>query len=322
MSRGAPALHVVITGASSGIGAATAEAFARNGAALVLASRDPRGLETVAERCRRMGVQVFTHQVDITDAVAVHRLAQAAQRQFGRVDLWFSNPGVGAIGRLWDVPPETHRRIIETNLIGHLNEAHAAIPIFRAQRRGVFVNMISVGGFAAAPWAAAYSAAKFGLRGLSEALRGELHDMPDIHVCDVYPAFVDTPAARHAAMYTGTALPQSTMMPLLDPRTVARAIVRLAMRPRPTTVIGLPAHLMRAVHAVAPQALARRSGRAAAAMLAKADPGPDTTGNLFASPRDGGDIVGGLNPWRSGTRIWPWLAVGTAAVAATIAVRR
>src|SRR3546814_23314 len=134
------------------------------------------------------------------------RSAEVARDFTGKVDLWFSNVGVGAVGKFLDVPIETHEQIVRSNLIGHMNDAHAVLPIFIAQGHGVFVNMISLGGFAAAPFAAAYSASKFGLKGFSEALRAELLAHPGIHICDVYPSFVDTPALRHAGNSTGKAL--------------------------------------------------------------------------------------------------------------------
>src|SRR3546814_6403909 len=90
-----------------------------------------------------------------------------------------------------------------------MNDAHAVLPIFMAQRHGIFVNMISLGGLTGTPHAAAYGASKFGLRGFSEALRAEMTEWPDIHICDVYPAFVDTPALRHAGDRTSTRLNSS-----------------------------------------------------------------------------------------------------------------
>jgi short-subunit dehydrogenase len=130
----------------------------------------------------------------------------------------------------------SHDQIVRSNLIGHMNDAHVALPIFIEQGHGVFVNMISLGGFAAAPFAAAYSASKFGLKGFSQALRAELADYPGVHICDVYPSFVDTPAVRHAGNYTDKAL--SAPPPLLDPRTVAAAVVFLADHPRSSVILG------------------------------------------------------------------------------------
>ncbi|MGR3198057.1 MAG: SDR family NAD(P)-dependent oxidoreductase, partial [Paracoccus sp. (in: a-proteobacteria)] len=146
---------VVITGASSGIGEATAMAFARERAILVLAARDLEATEAVARRCRARGAAALAVQADIGDIAHVRALADAACDFGGGIDVWVSNPGVGAVGRYDKVPMEAHERVIRTNLIGHMNEAHAALPIFRKQGQGVFVNVISLGGFASTPFAAA-----------------------------------------------------------------------------------------------------------------------------------------------------------------------
>ena len=199
-------IRVVIMGGSSGIGAATALAFAREGAQLVLGARGKEGLEDVARRCRQAGGSAETLVVDAIDADAVAAFARKARAILGRIDLWFSNVGAGAVGKYAEVPMGDHRRVIETNLITHMNDAHAVMPIFLEQDHGIWVNMISSGGFIAAPYAAGYSASKYGLRGFSEALRAELGKRPRIHICDVYPTFVDTPGFRHGANYTGARL--------------------------------------------------------------------------------------------------------------------
>ncbi|WP_114951688.1 SDR family oxidoreductase [Sphingosinicella terrae] len=303
-------LKVVITGASSGIGAATAEAFAREGARIVLAARSAEALEAVAERCRQHGAEVLTVPTDVTDAAAVAALAREARNRLGGIDLWFSNVGVGAVGKFHEVPIEAHHRVIESNLIGHVNDAHAVLPIFLEQGRGTFVNMISAGAFVPAPWAAAYSASKFGLRGFSQALRGELSAYPDIHVCDVYPTFVDTPAMRHAGNYVGRA----TSVPpgVLDPRTVAKAVVRLADRPRPTTVLGAPAAAMKLVQLLAPNAGAAAMNLFMRLYFERAGRAAVSAGNLFAPPADDGQVDGGFRK--------PRQRRAAAAVAATLGV--
>lgn len=198
--------RVVITGASSGIGAATAIAFAKAGARLFLGARGTDGLDDIARRCRETGGFAITRSVDCTDASTVTAFAEEARDLLGGIDFWFSCEGVGVLGRYQDVPMADHARIIDVNLVAHKNDAHAVLPIFLAQDRGTWVNMISAGGFIATPYAAAYSASKFGLRGFSEALRGELSKRPHIHVCDVCPPFVDTPGVDHAGNYTGARL--------------------------------------------------------------------------------------------------------------------
>src|ERR1700712_737953 len=159
--------RVVITGASSGIGQATAELFARRGAKLVLAARNREALEEVAGRCRAAGGEAIAVPTDVTDVDAVRALADRAFTELGAIDVWLSNVGLGAIGLFQDTPIEAHEQVIRTNLIGHMNDAHAVLPIFLKQDSGTFINMISLGGFAAAPFATAYSASKFGLRGFS-----------------------------------------------------------------------------------------------------------------------------------------------------------
>ncbi|MGQ3355457.1 MAG: SDR family oxidoreductase [Phreatobacter sp.] len=285
-------LVVVITGASSGIGEATALAFARDGASIVLAARDARALETVAANCRQAGGRALVVATDVGDASAVRHLAKEAVAFGGRIDVWVSNVGTGAVGAFHETPIEAHEQVIRSNLIGHMNDAHAALPVFIAQGEGVFINMISLGGFAPAPFAAAYSASKFGLRGFAEALRGELIDHPRIHVCDIYPAFVDTPGIAHGANYTGRQL--SAPPPLLDARTVAAAIVRLARNPRPTTMVGAVTGLVRLGHFLSPQLSGRLMSRFLTAYFRRAPAARQTSGNLFRPPAIPGGIDGGL----------------------------
>ncbi|APG86011.1 SDR family oxidoreductase [Sinorhizobium americanum] len=298
---------VVITGASSGVGQAAAEEFARRGSKLVLAARDAVALQRVARTCRDLGAAVLVVPTDVTDADAVKELAAKALA-FGRIDVWFSNVGVGAVGRFQETPIEAHEQVIRTNLIGHVNDAHAAIPVFLKQGHGTFINMISLGGFASTPFAVAYSASKFGLRGFSEALRAELADEPDIHICDVYPTFLDTPGVAHGANYTGRRL--SVPPPVYDARRAARAIVRLAERPRSSVTVGAVADLARLAHFLAPNTTSRVLARLTSSYLRQAPRAERSNGNLFRAPPNPGGIEGG---WRSERRV-PIAAVAAAAV--------
>lgn len=305
------AKRIVITGASSGIGAATAEAFAAAGARLVLAARNAEALEAVADRCRAAGGEAIVVPTDVTKPAAVTHLAARAQAFLGEIDLWFSNVGIGAVGRFQDVPIEAHRRVIEANLIGHLNDAHAVLPIFIAQRRGIFVNMISVGAFVPAPLAVAYSASKFGLRGMSEALRGELAEHPHIHICDVYPTLVDTPAFRHSGNYLGSAVDVSGAM---DPRHVARAVLDLADHPRNSVGVGAPVGLMKLAQMIGPNLGAAATRRAILNGLDRSQPMHARAGNLFVPPAESGQVDGGFrNPAR---RDVTTAAIGIAGIAA------
>ncbi|WP_375390754.1 SDR family oxidoreductase [uncultured Sphingomonas sp.] len=314
MSKSPASRRVVITGASSGIGAATAAAFAVSGAHLVLAARGADGLEAVAARCRAAGGEAWVFPADVTDAAQSLALAHEAEARLGGIDLWFSDVGIGAVGKYQDVPIAAHARVIEANLLGHMNDAHAALPVFLRQGHGIFVNMISVGGFVATPFAAAYAASKFGLRGFSQALRGELSLHPRIHVCDVYPTFVDTPGLDHAGNYAGRRL--TTPPGTLAPETVARAVVRLADRPRNTTVVGAPAPLFVLAQAFAPNLSAAIINSFFGTYFASAERVQPTAGALFAPGEPAGEAAGGLR--RPDQRVKAAVAggLGAAAVAA------
>lgn len=284
---------IVIMGASSGIGEATALAFARRGARLILAARNGAALQTVAKACREIGVDVLVHPTDVTIPEKVRELAEIAQ-SFGEIDAWISNAGVGAVGAFEATPIEAHHRVIETNLVGHINDAHAIMPVFRRQGHGVFVNMISLSGFAAAPFAAAYSASKFGLKGFSEALRAEAAGMPDIHICDIYPAFIDTPGLSHGANYVGREL--KAPPPVYDARSVADAIVRVVQQPKDTTTVGTFTDLVRVSHFLAPALTAKAMAWVMRRYFEKADRTRQSDGNLFRPSSRAGMIDGGLRP--------------------------
>lgn len=291
MSRRSSASRVVITGASSGIGAATALAFAKKGARLVLAARGEAGLEDIFTKVRAAGGTAEVRTLDVTDAAAVAAFAAEAKTILGEIDLWFSNVGIGVVGKYHDVPMADHRQVVDANLIGHMNDAHAVWPIFLSQDRGTWVNMISVGGFFATPYAAAYAASKFGLRGFSEALRAEVSKRPHIHVCDVYPTFVDTPGIDHAGNYTGAKL--SLPPGALAPETVAKAVVKLAKRPRNTTVVGAPACVLKLGQFATPNLGAAMMNGFMDVWSDRAEPGEDSQGALHEPPAVASGVEGG-----------------------------
>ena len=215
---------VLVTGASSGIGEATALAFARKGAQLALCARRLPRLQEVAERCREAGSpRVTTKRVDIRDRTQARGFVAAALRDFDRVDVLVNNAGLGASGRLLDLPEERARELVETNILGVVWTTQAALPALIAARAGVIINVSSIAGVRAAPYSALYSATKYAVTGLSHALRGELSGT-GVKVCAVYPAVT---ATEFFSVSGGRPLG-----PVYPARWVANLIVRTARFPR------------------------------------------------------------------------------------------
>lgn len=299
---------VVITGASSGIGRAAAHAFACKGARLVLAARDEEALFDVLDECTDCGTDAIAVMTDVTLSDQVQALAaQAAEFGHGRIDIWVNNAGVGAVGNFEDTPLEAHEQVIQTDLIGYLRGAYVALPFFKAQGSGILINTLSLGSWVAQPYAAAYSASKFGLRGLTEALRGELTEFPNIHVCDIYPAVMDTPGFRDGGNYTGHSL--TPPGPVYDPEMVAKAMVACAISPRAHTTVGAAARLAHLASYLIPR-LPLLSGRLTRWGINRSPIAEASSGNLFEPPSARRGIDGG---WRKPKNKTP-LLIGAAAL--------
>jgi short-subunit dehydrogenase len=312
---------VVITGASSGIGRATAHAFARKGAALVLAARREGVLERTAEECRRLGADVLALALDVTDEQAVRDLAAAAVERFGRIDVWVNNASVGLWGRLEEIPMKDVRRLVDVNLFGYVHGARAVLPVFRAQRSGVLVNVGSIASRVGMPYAGPYVMSKHAVRGLGAVLRQELRAdrVKGVHVSTVMPATVDTPFFEHSGNYAGRAV--KAMPPVYTPERVARAIVRCSRVPRREVFVGNMARATAQQHKLLPGTTER-----VAAVMAKRQlffrhrVQPPTPGNLY-QPFSDGDGVHGRWHGRRRTAVRRLATVGLAAVGATLTRR-
>ena len=287
-------LAVVITGASSGVGRATAHAFAAARRQSRAGGTRPRApLEDTAYECAGLGGRAIVVPTDVADPDGVRRLAEVAADRFGRIDVWVNNAGVGTVGRFHQVPIEARRRVIETNLLGYMYGAHAVLPHLIQRRRGVVINNVSIGGFIPTPYAAAYVASKFGVRAFSNSLRQELRAWPDIHVCAVYPFFMDTPGVQHGANYTGRALQPAP--PVYAPERTAEAIVNLVARPRREVMVGAVTRLARLEYQLAPSVVEWGLARFIEAYLRRAEPSPVTAGNLYEPMPEQARLYGG---WR------------------------
>jgi short-subunit dehydrogenase len=270
---------IVITGASSGAGRAAALEFAQYQTNLVLAARNEVVLNEFKTECENLGAQVLVVPTDTSDAQAVIRLANAANDWQGRIDVWINNAGVLAVGNFDETPMAVHAQVIKTNLLGYMNGAHAVLPIFKAQGAGIIINNISIGGFLPVPYGAGYTAAKFGLRGWSEALKGELTDWPEIYVCDLFPAFLDTPGIQHACNHTGKVLKPAP--PVYDPNRLAQAMVSIAQKPRSNKYVGSASLLLKLSHAIFPELTTKITGFVMRRYLNQAAPITLTDGNIF-----------------------------------------
>ncbi len=315
MARGIGNQVIVITGASSGIGRAAAQAFAQAGCKLVLAARSEPALEIAARECVDAGGQAFPFACDVTSADDMMRLAEAAQSRYGQLDVWVNDAGVHMLGRIDEVPIDDFRQVIDVNLMGTVHGCRAALPVFRRQGFGTIINIASMAGTMGQPYATAYVASKWAVRGLSEALRMEVLDQPGIHVCTVLPPSVDTPLFQNAANFAGRAV--QPVPPVHSPEEVADVIVSLARRPQREAFLGM-SKLMVAAHAIAPGATERLMARTTERRHFQHRRSGASQGNLFG-PGDQ-SVHGG---WQNGgdhRRTALWVAAGTAAVAVPLGI--
>jgi NAD(P)-dependent dehydrogenase (short-subunit alcohol dehydrogenase family) len=185
--------HVLVTGAASGIGRAVAEYAAERGAVLHLTDLQAEQLGTVAEDIRSRGGTVLTAEpADVSDHDQVRRLARLVSEQAGAMDIVLNVAGIAVWGTVRSLEPEHWQRLVDVNLMGPIHVIEEFVPpMIDAGRGGQLVNVSSAAGIIAMPWHAAYSATKFGLRGVSEVLRYDLRKHR-IGVSLVCPGGVDT----------------------------------------------------------------------------------------------------------------------------------
>lgn len=284
---------VVITGASSGIGRATALTLARAGVTLVLTARREHAIRELAAECEALGARTLDVALDVTDQDAVNNLARTASERFGRIDVWVNNAAVAMFAPFERTPAEAFRRVIETNVFGYVYGAWAVMPIFRQQGSGVLINVGSIDSRVSQPYTSAYTMSKHAVAGLGEVLRQELllDGQKHIHVCTVMPPTIDTPLFQHAANYTGRAV--KAMPPVYPAQEVADAIVSLIKDPKPELVVGGAGKMIAMQQRMSRSAVEMQLAKMTDAKQFADEPALDTDGNLFEPMAEYTDVSGG-----------------------------
>ncbi len=283
---------VLITGASSGIGRATALQLAREGTNVVLLSRSGPVLEEVRAECEALGSRALVTVADVRSATSVDAAFEAARHHFGTIDGVVHSAAVLAYGRFEDIPEEVFDACMDTTLVGTARVARAALRSFSRSGSGSLVVLGSLLGKIGTPYMSSYVAAKWGVHGLVRTLQIEARATPGIQISLVSPGGVNTPVYRQA----GTFLQRHGRPPppVDPPEKVARAVVRALDRPVRERSVGLANHLTTAGFRLTPQVfdlLVTPLMRAGGLSRAEVENSP---GNVLA-PRPEADAVHG--PW-------------------------
>jgi NAD(P)-dependent dehydrogenase (short-subunit alcohol dehydrogenase family) len=286
---------VLVTGASSGIGRATAMELAGRGARLILVARGRESLDEAALEAHAAGAEaVLVRPADVTDQDAVQAAVDDAVAEFGRLDVVVHAAQVMAYGRIEDVPREVYEQVVDVALHGTAVVARVVLPLFRKQGAGHLVVVNSLLGNIATPLLGSYVAAKWGQLGLVRVLQQETRDEPGISVSAVQPGGVDTPIYVQAASWTGsTGRPPP---PVYSPQRVARAVLSTLDRPRRIVQAGLFNQVITAGFRLVPGVFDVLVGPLLQRLAIANDDVPPTEGNVFES-RPAGNATEGR--WRS-----------------------
>jgi short-subunit dehydrogenase len=304
---------VVITGGSSGVGRAAAEAFALEGCNIVVAARGKEALDETVSLCRDLGVAALGVPTDVSIAADVQNLANKALQFNGRIDIWINNAGVMASGKFEEIPMDLNEQVIKTNLFGYMHGAYSVLPIFKKQQDGILINNISIGGFMPAPYSAVYSATKFGIRGMMECLHGEISNFPNVHICNLYPQIQRSTGNMHSAKFSGL---DFKIPPFAaDPRDTAAKFVELAKNPQKELFPDITSRLLTGIYQLFPKPIINTAS-AGMRMMMKLKNAPSDPGNVMEpSPephRIYGDTMLPVPSKKTGLAVMAGLGLGLA----------
>ena len=228
----------IVTGASSGIGEATARAFGREGAKVVLAARRVDKLQILAQEIDSMntGAETLVIQADLSKLEDIQAMIAQTLERFGRIDILVNNAGFGRLDWLENLDPiKDIQAQIDLNVLGVIQTTRQVLPVMMEQRAGSIINMCSMAGLVATPTYTVYAASKHAVHGFSEALRREVKPW-GIDVSLIYPGGVVTEFTQHAGIKrkTNARTPKSM---LLTAEQVANAVIKLVRRPRRMLII-------------------------------------------------------------------------------------
>ena len=222
----------LVTGASSGIGEATALALAASGAKVALAARRTDRLDAVVKQIEEAGGEALALACDVTDEAQVNQTVQAVQEKWGRLDVLVNNAGIALLGPVLGADTSEWRRAFDINVLGLMYATHAALPLMKAQGRGHIINMSSVSGRVSFPGLSVYCATKWAVNGFSESLRQEVA-ADNIRVTLIEPGLVTTEINDRVTDEATKAMldSYSGSMRVLDASDIAAAVVYAVSQP-------------------------------------------------------------------------------------------
>ncbi|HEU5397286.1 MAG TPA: SDR family oxidoreductase [Verrucomicrobiae bacterium] len=272
---------VMITGASAGIGRATARAFAKRGAKIGLLARNQERLEDAKAEVEQLGGQGIVLVADVADEKAVEAAADRLEAEFGPIEVWINNAMASVFSPIVETKPEEYRRVTEVTYLGYVWGTLAALRRMRPRNRGTIVQVGSALAYRGIPLQSAYCAAKHAIQGFTDSLRCELiHEKSNIHVCIVEMPAVNTPQFG----WVKSRLPHKAqpVPPIYQPEVAADAIVFAATHRRREIYVGLPTLEAIVGNKVAPGFLDRRLGHSGYRSQQTEEPeDPDRPDNLF-----------------------------------------